>query len=309
MKKSLLFVAALAASVCANAQLITADGAAMGLTTEATAVAAGTLVGENDNVKLSIAFEDNYKIVSLGTSGHSKFVFDGNESSASSGLQGNTNPKDINSGNPDATLMAPATGAVLQIEAKVDGYVYVFGKLSTNKSYTVFEEGTAIGYQLVMEPTTDKWTQGGLLDLTVVGEGELNEVKNPITWPEVMVTGTNVKPDDWAAIGASGMGVIKFPVFADCKYLVNAVGSKISFGGCYFDKEGDVKVSLAGDAGEVVLLAGDPNNISSTVVGAEVVATEYFTVAGQQIAAPVKGINLVKQTLANGAVKTVKVIF
>lgn len=51
------------------------------------------------------------------------------------------------------------------------------------------------------------------------------------------------------------------------------------------------------------------DNISSTVVGAEVVATEYFTVAGQQIAAPVKGINLVKQTLANGAVKTVKVIF
>ncbi len=50
------------------------------------------------------------------------------------------------------------------------------------------------------------------------------------------------------------------------------------------------------------------DNISSTVADAEVVATEYFTVAGQQIAAPVKGINLVKQTLANGAVKTVKVI-
>ena len=50
------------------------------------------------------------------------------------------------------------------------------------------------------------------------------------------------------------------------------------------------------------------DNISSTVADAEVVATEYFTVAGQQIAAPVKGINLVKQILANGAVKTVKVI-
>lgn len=50
------------------------------------------------------------------------------------------------------------------------------------------------------------------------------------------------------------------------------------------------------------------DNIASTIANADVVATEYFTVAGQQIAAPVKGINLVKQTLANGTVKTVKVI-
>ena len=45
-----------------------------------------------------------------------------------------------------------------------------------------------------------------------------------------------------------------------------------------------------------------------SLAAADVVASTYYTVAGQEIAAPVKGINLVKQTLADGSVKTIKVI-
>lgn len=50
------------------------------------------------------------------------------------------------------------------------------------------------------------------------------------------------------------------------------------------------------------------SGIASNVAEAEVVASQYYTVAGQAISAPAKGINLVKQTLADGTVKVVKVI-
>lgn len=304
MKKSLLFVAALAASVCVNAQsYVQVNPEALGLSSEVSALTAGTLLGENENFKLTVAFDDSYKTTGLDINDYTKFVFDGTEIDAKIGMQGNSNPKDANGANPATTTppSAPVGGAVIGVEALKDGYLYVWGKLSTHKNYTVFEEGSAIGYRLAMQVAADAFN---LLDVTVKGEGEFNNVMNPIPWPEVIFTG-----DEASELKLNGMGVIKFPVFAGCKYLVNACGSKISFGGAWFDAEGDVAVSIKGDAGEFVLLTADgSDNISSIVADAEVVATEYFTVAGQQIAAPVKGINLVKQTLANGTVKTVKVI-
>lgn len=304
MKKSLLFVAALAASVCVNAQsYVQVNPEGLGLSSEASALTAGTLLGENENFKMYVAFDDSYKSTQLINNDYATFVFDGTEIDAKIGMQGNSNPKDANGANPATTTppSAPVGGAVIGVEALKDGYLYVWGKLSTHKNYTVFEEGSAIGYRLAMQVAADAFN---LLDITVQGEGEFNNVMNPIAWPEVIFTG-----DEASALKLNGMGVIKFPVFAGCKYLVNACGSKISFGGAWFDVEGDVAVSIKGDVGEFVLLTADgSDNISSAVANADVVATEYFTVAGQQIAAPVKGINLVKQTLANGTVKTVKVI-
>ncbi|MBQ8592995.1 MAG: hypothetical protein IJ467_01700 [Bacteroidaceae bacterium] len=303
MKKNLLFVAALAAGMCANAQsYVQVDPEGLGLSGDAVALTAGTLIGENDDIKLSIAFDDSYKSTSVAANDYTTIVFDATELDASKGAQGSNNPKTADGSNP-ATLTPPqpATGgAVLQIDAKADGYVYVYGKLSTNKNYTVFEEGTAIGYRLAMQDNTFN-----LLDITVAGEGEFNYVQNPIPWPEVIFTG-----DEASAVKGSGLGVIKFPVFKDLKYLVNACGSKISFGGAYFDKEGDVQVSIKGEVpGEKVLLTADgSSNIASNVAEAEVVASQYYTVAGQAISAPAKGINLVKQTLADGTVKVVKVI-
>jgi len=42
------------------------------------------------------------------------------------------------------------------------------------------------------------------------------------------------------------MGYIKFPVFKDCSYIVNACGSKITCSGFYFSTTGTEKVELIG---------------------------------------------------------------
>lgn len=311
MKKNLLFAAAMVASVCASAQsYVVADAEKMGLTSEVAPVTAGTLVGETADFKVSIAFDDSYKANSASANDFTAFVIDGTEIAGSYGIQGNSNPKDINNASPDGSLLAPATGAVFQIDALADGYVYVLGKMSSNKSYTVFEEGSAIPYTFVMDSNNE--ALGDLFSITLngvdVGDGIIN-VTEAITWPEKIYLG-----DGWEAaageagkIGISGMGLLKFQVFKDCKYLCNAVGSKMMLCAAYFDKEGDAVVSIKNDS-QTLTLIGGTEGIASNVAAADVVASAYYTVAGQEIAAPVKGINLVKQTLADGSVKTIKVI-
>lgn len=301
MKKNLLLVAALAAGIGVNAQeYVQIQGSALGLTGDVAEVAAGTVLGECDAFKLSIAFDDSYKLADLKCNDYNVFTFDGTDISSADGIQGNSNPKDVNGANPATTTppSVPVQGAVLQINTKKDGYVYVWGKLSSHKNYTVFGEGSAIGYQLVMQTPTL-----GKLDITVQGEGEYNYVMNPIPWPEVIFTG-----DENSAVKENGMGVIKFYAYADCTYLVNACGSKISVGGAWYDAEGDAVVTIKGDAGNVYGLYNSNEGQGVGAVTSDVVAEEFFTVAGQKASASATGIVLVKKTFADGSVKTVKVI-
>lgn len=305
MKKNLLLVAALMAGVCANAQeYVQIQGSALGLTSEVTPLTAGTALGECDAFALSVAFDDSYKLADLKCNNYNKLVIDGTEISTADGIQGNSNPKDVNGANPATTTppSVPVTGAVLQINTKKDGYIYVWGKLSSHKNYTVFGEGSAIGYQLVMQTPTL-----GKLDITVQGEGEYNFVMNPIPWPEVIFTG-----DEASAVKENGLGVIKFFAYADCTYLVNACGSKISVGGAWYDAEGDAVVEIKGtteDGAEVPAfgLYGSGAGIDNAVV-ADVVAEEVYTISGQKATAAATGVVLVKKTFADGSVKTVKVI-
>ena len=104
------------------------------------------------------------------------------------------------------------------------------------------------------------------------------------------------------------MGVIKFYAYADCTYLVNACGSKISVGGAWYDAEGDAVVTIKGDAGNVYGLYNSNEGQGINAVASDVVAEEFFTVAGQKASASATGIVLVKKTFADGSVKTVKVI-
>lgn len=301
MKKNLLLVAALAAGIGVDAQeYVQIQGSALGLTSEVIEVAEGTSLGECDAFKLSTAFLDSYKLADLKCNDYTSFVFDGTEISTADGIQGNTNPTDVNGANPATTTppSVPVSGAVLQINTKKDGYVYVWGKLSSHKNYTVFGEGSAIGYQLVMQTPTL-----GKLDVTVQGEGEFNYVMNPIPWPEVIFTGNEA-----SEVKENGMGVIKFFAYADCTYLVNACGSKISVGGAWYDAEGDAVVTIKDDAGNLYGLYNSNEGQGIGVVTADVVAEEFFTVAGQKASAAATGIVLVKKTFADGSVKTVKVI-
>ena len=49
-------------------------------------------------------------------------------------------------------------------------------------------------------------------------------------------------------------------------------------------------------------------DIDETLVDATVVARQYFTVDGAQIAAPQQGVNIVKEILSNGQVKVSKLL-
>ena len=298
MKKNLLFVAAVCAAMTMSAQEFGKVPADLG--TEAVAHAAGTEIASSANITMKVAFEDNYKNVGLAMDPHTTFLIGDVEFDGSLGMQGSSNPKDIDGGSPDATLKAPATGAVIEFTAKADGFVYVPAKLSSNKSYTVFEEGTCIGYRLAMLTTNELL---GLLDIEIKGSGELNEVTEPILWPEKY--SPNYADAD---IKVNGMGVIKFQVYEGCSYLVNAVGAKISFAGFYFDTDGKTQVSLIGDGADpVVIMAGEGGTgIQGSAVAKDVVSTSYISVSGVELAQPEKGVTIVRNVMSDGSVVVTK---
>ena len=171
------------------------------------------------------------------------------------GLQGSSNPKEDDGGLPATTLIAPVSGAYLEFKAKADGFLYLIINTLSNKTYTVFEEGTAIGYTFaaIGDASTDL---GAVYQFTLVGEGELNEIKYPIeraeqeflkaTNPEKYAAHTTTNPDgnvSWNAIKVNGLGVIKFPVYKDCKYIVAGSGTKIIAAGYVFSTKENVTIS------------------------------------------------------------------
>jgi hypothetical protein len=240
MKKRLLLLAsAVLFNVAAYAQGIYADPDAIGLTGE-TSLEAGLSIGENDAISLSIATPDTYKPGGTQVSPFTTFVINGEEFAASKGITGKNNPKDAEDASPEKSLKQPATGTAFQVDAKQDGYVVAWAKMTANKAYTVFEDGVAIGYHAVM------YNSDGLLDATLQGEGDNNQVTSKIG---------NIATLAGISSSANGMGVIVFPVSAGKSYIVNAAGSKVSLGGVYFSADEEISVKIKGSEDEVTLLA------------------------------------------------------
>ncbi len=248
---TLLTMALMAISVKAQEVCSFNPGNVLGLDMEKeTALAAGTVIGETANIVATIGADDIYKPQSV------KATVTGGE--INGGLQGSSNPKDADSGLPATTLIAPVSGAYLEFKAKADGFLYLIIYTLSNKTYTVFEEGTAIGYTFaaIGDASTDL---GAVYQFTLVGEGELNEIKYPIeraeqeflkaTDPEKYAAHQTTNEDgtvSWTAIKVNGLGVIKFPVYKDCKYIVCGSGNKILAAGYVFSKEDNVTISSDG---------------------------------------------------------------
>ena len=267
MKKILLCSAAIFAAMSMNAQEICTFNAdnVLGLDADnGTALTAGTVIGSTESIVATIGADDTYKPQSA--------TFTVNGSDITGGLQGATNPKDADGGTPASTLLQPASGAFLQFEAKADGFLYVMHKASSNKAYTVFEEGTAISYTFAAIGDASSLL-GGVYSFTLPYEVENEQfvVKNPVEWAEQeFLKSTN--PDAYAAnwkeetaddgttkqtwdpaIKINGLGVIKFPVYKDCKYIVNANGSKITAVGFAFSTEDNVLIQ----SDDVVIYKGE----------------------------------------------------
>jgi hypothetical protein len=267
MKKILLCSAAIFAAMSMNAQEICTFNAdnVLGLDADnGTALTAGTVIGSTESIVATIGADDTYKPQSA--------TFTVNGSDITGGLQGATNPKDADGGTPASTLIQPASGAFLVFEAKADGFLYVMHKASSNKAYTVFEEGTAISYTFAAIGDASSLL-GGVYSFTLPYEVENEQfvVKNPVEWAEQeFLKSTN--PDAYAAnwkeetaddgttkqtwdpaIKINGLGVIKFPVYKDCKYIVNANGSKITAVGFAFSTEDNVLIQ----SDDVVIYKGE----------------------------------------------------
>ena len=247
MKKFLLSAAALAVAMCANAQVFQMDGEAHGLTSDLSNVEAGHVWGSIEGaLDISNAFETQHKLVDCKLDDFTKVIIDGNEILTKGGVQGNDNPKDGDGNNPAVSFVPAVSGAVIQLDAKKDGWVYIVAKLSTNKQYMVFEEGLPIGYKVAIESNNEA-ISGGVMNLEIKGSGEFNNLTldqypGGLKWLIREYTG-NAE----AETAGNGLGVFYFPVAKDCKYLASATGSKITWCGVYFSETEAKNVSVEGE--------------------------------------------------------------
>jgi len=298
MKKSLLFVAALVCATAANAQVFQMNAESFNLTSDlsAEAVPAGQVWGETEYGTFSNPFASQHKAVDCKNNNYNVVSFDGNEVTTGGGIQGNDNPKDADGANPGISLVAPSQGALVQFTAKKDGYVYIVGKLSSNKNYYVFAEGLPIGFTLAMQVTADGLPN--VLSYTAVGEGEYNTLSdNGYTdWPENVYYNKVLGQTKEADIKKNGLGVIGFQVIAECTYLVGAGGSKISWCGAYCSDKPATKVTLKGTDAEnpvadVDIIGGDPSSIANVAASAKDMVV--YNLLGQRVAANTKGLVII----------------
>ena len=297
MKKILLSAAAVFAALSMNAQEICTFNAdnALGLDADnGTALTAGTVIGETPSIVATIGADDTYKPQSA--------TFNVGGTEITGGLQGATNPKDADGGVPSTTLVSPASGAFIVFEAKADGYLYVMHKASSNKAYTVFEEGTAISYTFaaIGDAATDL---GAVYQFTLPYEVENEQfvVKNSIEWaeqeylkatdPEKYAAHTSTDAEGattWDPIKVNGLGVIAFPVFKECKYIVNANGSKITAAAYAFSKADDAVIAT--EDGVVIYTGGGQTAIKSAKVVKAAANGAIYNIAGQKVNASYKGL-------------------
>ena len=287
MKKILLSVVALAATMSVNAQVFKVSADENGITSDGNTIAAGYVWGSiDDAIDISNPFETAHKKVDCKNNDYNKVIIDGNEIATGDGVQGQDNPKDADGGNPALTLLPAVGGAVIQIDAKKDGWVYIVAKLSTNKQYVVFEEGAAIGYKIAMEVKDDRFSDNKIL-LEIKGEGEYNNIPEgrQIQWVVREALG-----DIEAATAGNGLGVFYFPVAKDCKYYAHATGSKISWSGIYFAETEATNVKVAKEDNTEFVLIGSSSTGISTVKAINSNESAIFNVAGQQVSKDYKGL-------------------
>jgi hypothetical protein len=296
--KKVFLLAAVAFATSANAQVVQFDSEALGMTETVAEFAEGTALGSNDAIDAYLAFTDSYKASNIKNNDYNVVKIGGNEVLTKGGMQGNTNPKDVNGNSPAGNVAegtapsVPVSGCVYGVTAKADGIVYVVAKLSSNKAYTVFEDGAAIGYKAAMEANNAAFPDSKLF-VEVKGEGEFNNVTTAIDWLERIATG-----DPASEIKVNGLGVIWFPVYNGGKYLFNACGSKASVSGMYFaTAEQDVVVegtdSEAPKDAFTIYTAGGADGIANVAATAKAENARMFNLAGQEVGKNFKGIVVV----------------
>ena len=298
MKKMLLSAALLIAAFSANAQeIVTIDGTTLGLNADAaTEVAAGTEIGRtaSGSVVATTLYTDKFKCVGMkkGT-----VSINGTQVSLPDGaaIQGSTNV----SGSAASEGTYPTTGCAYRFTVSQDGYLYLIISASGNKNYVVFEEETSrMPYIFSMENSNGGDLNNALyyfdlskMDGATYYDEEIGDYYvSPdfaIQQPSQIITGESVS--------TTGNGVIKFKVYADCKYDAMATGSKMTIGAFAFDTTGDADVIT--DTNTLLVKGQIPDGTTGiTEVNTEK-ATDAnapaYNLAGQRVNRNAKGIVIV----------------
>lgn len=264
----------------------------------------GTEMCKSASVTMKAAWDDSYILQGLAseTDAANKVVIDGVTYDAPQGVQGQSNPKpaDLLSGGQN-------TGAVFEFDVTQDGILYVFGKLTGNKSYYVWEgdvkngQGMPVAFTMFAQPVAEgsaavKYTlPGDENGYYVVGSGYDNATGYATaslccdvfagdalaSLPE----GTDVTKS-WGTRWTAGnaLGVVAFPVYKDAeKYFVNACGSKMT-------SDGFVFVPGATTISAVTFSKGGETGISNAVAEKANVNAPIYNLAGQRVNANFKGI-------------------
>ena len=313
MKKMLLSAAMLIAACSVNAQTIyavdgeafmTAQGAADPGT--ATTITAGTVITDNDDFTLSIGGEDGYKASGAQANNYETVTFGDVKMDLNglSGITGSNNPKGPAGEDPASTFVAPAQGAYFNLYAKKDGVVYIVQKASSNKAYSVFEEGTCLAYDFAMQlnegadPNDNPCGSILSYSLAADAEGYYDTSKGKILWP-IQYYHSDIDPSLVASAG-NGFGVIKFNVYAECNYIFNAIGSKMTLGGvCYSESPVDVVIGGTDDEGNempaIKLMSADGSVGITEVIADEAADADApaYNIAGQRVNKDAKGIVII----------------
>ena len=319
------------AGVAVSAQEVGTVDAGLALVDEVgVALDAGTVVASSESVNISLYMNDpGVKTSGCNTNDFDTFVFgaDGTATVGTQGITGTENPTP----NPAQNYALPTekgfcfTFTVGEGDgSELAGYMYICSKMSANKNYWVWEDNSMVGFSVYYvnvgdavysvdfngDPANYNRLTPDYVSATYADYFTGTEAaENPSYIPWLAnLFGQSYANGTWE----NGMGVIKFAVYKGLQYAFGAGGSKLSLAGFYFSPNGDERIMLRDSSGtkaDLVLNEGSNDSaISSVESAAEVVAEEYYTVSGVRVAEMVPGLNLVKQTLSDGSVKTVKVI-
>lgn len=287
------------------------------------ALEAGTVLASSDHVTMMVAFRDGYKSGALtGDSDTANQVkIDGVLYDMPTGINGFANPSPTTLGttNPEDGHQdgGQSAGAVYKFEVTTNGWLYVFGKISGNKSYYVWQGpvsdqlGRPVGYTLT--GMVKSGAQGGTVVSYTLPQSEY-------TWYDLgdYDNGTALfsasccydvslgKATGKETSGGWGktwtekdlLGVIAFPVYAYSQetgtgeYYVNACGSKLGSNGFVFIpcddpiKTGIAKIEFTKGEGEAA--------IENVTVDADNENAPVYNINGQQVSKDTKGLLIQK---------------
>ena len=289
MKKLFFFAAALSASVSVNAQFAKFNLIAGTYEAERTPRSAGTVLATTDAFEASVAFDDSYWTVELKMDGYGWWEIDGENINAYAdtlGLQGSADPKTANGGHPAYASTPPTSGAVYQVVAKADGYLYIFHKASPHKAYMVEENGIPIGYHfgMVTMDVDGYFGEAGVpkvIEYTIYGDNELGQITDGRL---IMDAVDYIKQEGDTTIGTrdytrNGLGVIGVPCYKDSTYWFHADGSKMtSLGVAYYPEDKDI-YAVHEDGTKVKIYTGQESTPVQVLVEVDAACKDMGTVS------------------------------